>query len=58
MKKSIGNRNIGQHFSREKAIEITLASEKNEYETVGLGESLIKYKGNKNDLYCKSVYLL
>ena len=35
-KKSIGKRAIGQHFSREKSIEMTLDTEKNEYETSGL----------------------
>lgn len=36
-KKSIGKRNIGQNFSREKSIEMTLKTELNEYETTGLG---------------------
>jgi hypothetical protein len=38
LKKTIGKRQIGQHFSREKAIEMTLEMEKNEYETSGLGK--------------------
>ncbi|RNA37824.1 translation machinery-associated 16-like protein [Brachionus plicatilis] len=36
LKNSVGKRNIGQHFSREKSIQMTLESEKNEYETSGL----------------------
>ncbi|CAF0780698.1 unnamed protein product [Brachionus calyciflorus] len=35
-KKQIGKRAIGQHFSREQSIEMTLKSDKNEYETSGL----------------------
>lgn len=38
VKKTIGKRAISQHFSREKAIEITLESDKNEYNTSGLGK--------------------
>jgi hypothetical protein len=41
MKNSIGKRNIGQNFSREKSIEITLKGEQNEYETSGLGILII-----------------
>ena len=37
-KNSIGKRTIGQHFSRGKAIEMTLQSEINEYETCGIGK--------------------
>ena len=36
-KNSIGKRTIGQHFSREKAIQMTLETERNEYETCGIG---------------------
>ena len=35
-KNSIGKRTVGQHFSREKAIEMTLETEKNEYESCGI----------------------
>ena len=38
MKNSIGKRTLGQNFSREKAIQMTLETEKNEYETSGLGK--------------------
>jgi translation machinery-associated protein 16 len=37
-KNSIGKRHIGQNFSREKSIEMTLNAEKNEYETSGIGK--------------------
>ena len=37
VKKTIGKRALSQHFSREKSIEITLESDKNEYNTSGLG---------------------
>jgi hypothetical protein len=37
-KNSIGKRTIGQHFSRGKAIEMTLQSEINEYGTCGIGK--------------------
>ncbi len=41
VKNSIGKRqNNGQHFSREKSIQMTLEQEKNEYETSGLGINL------------------
>ena len=37
-KGSIGKRTIGQHSSRMKAIEITISSDKEAYETVGFGK--------------------
>ena len=36
VKNAIGKRSIGQNFSREKAIEMTIQAEKNEYQTVGI----------------------
>ena len=40
-KNAIGKRSIGQHFSREKAIQMTLDTDKNEYETGGIGKRII-----------------
>lgn len=44
-KNSIGKRTVGQHFSREKAIEMTLETEKNEYESCGIS-IILKYFDN------------
>ncbi len=41
-KNSIGKRTVGQHFSREKAIGMTLETEKNEYESCGIS-IILKY---------------
>lgn len=38
LKNSVGKRNIGQHFSREKSIQMTLETEKNDYDTAGLSK--------------------
>lgn len=43
-KNSIGKRQLGQHFSREKAIQMTLETERNEYETCGIGILLFYIK--------------
>ena len=56
-KNSIGKRTVGQHFSREKAIEMTLETENNEYETCGISNFYKKYLRNIYKKYLQRVKL-